>query len=611
MSDYMVLLPILIPIIGGIAVCLMPNKAAVAQNIIAVLASALALAASILLFHKDLFLSLAWVGLGIDFVLSVNNFSSMIVLVTASAFLTILFSTAFMKDHPNRRYLLGLILLIAGFASGAMLANNLVLMLFFWEGLLGFLYVLIMTGGPEAQPAARKALVLNGLADLCMIFGIALTAWLANTMNMDEINLPLDSFWAVMAYLMMMVGAVTKGGSMPFHTWIPDTASVAPLPVMAFIAAALDKILGIYLVARMNLELFQLEEGSALSHVMMTLGCCTIILMVMMALIQKDYKKLLSYHAISQVGYMILGIGSGVPAGIVGGLFHMVNNAIYKSCLFFTAGAVEQQTGTTDLHKLGGLSKRMPLTCACFIVAALSIAGVPPLNGFFSKELVFDAALEGGIGYFIVAALGAFCTAASFLKLGHTVYFGKLSQAAKQAKEVSWPMLVPAMVLAALCVLFGVINPIPLEGMIEPILGERLHHTLSGLPHSWWLSAISGCVLLAAYANHRFGVARTGHPLKAVDHIHHAPGLINIYDLAETGFFDIYRIGGYITEALSLTMTAVDRVVDWLYTGLAAGLAGLLSRGINRAHTGSPWLYVLWVLAGAAVVAIMVFTVGG
>jgi NADH-quinone oxidoreductase subunit L len=142
----------------------------------------------------------------------------------------------------------------------------------------------------------------------------------------------------------------------------------------------------------------------------------------MMALIQKDYKRLLSYHAISQVGYMILGIGTAVPVGIVGGLFHMINNALYKSCLFLTGGSVEKQTGTTDLEKLGGIGSKMPITFACFIITALSISGVPPFNGFFSKELVYDGALERGFIFYLAAVVGSFFTAASFLKLGHAAF---------------------------------------------------------------------------------------------------------------------------------------------------------------------------------------------
>jgi NADH-quinone oxidoreductase subunit L len=313
-------------------------------------------------------------------------------------------------------------------------------MLFFWEGLLIPLFGMVLTGGRRAFPAAVKALVLSGTADLCMMIGIGLTVYLSNGVyTIDKINLPMDSMGSL-AFIFLMIGATAKAGSMPFHSWIPDAAVDAPLPFMAFLPGSLEKLLGIYFLTRISLDMFQFKSGTPISIIMMALGAITIIFAVMMALIQHDYKRLLAYHSISQVGYMILGIGTAVPVGIVGGLFHMVNNAIYKNCLFLTAGSVERQTGTTNLEKLGGLGRKMPVTFACFIVAAASISGVPPFNGFFSKELIFEGALENGTIFYIAAAAGAFFTAASFLKLGHAAYFGKQPAGLEKVKEASWPI---------------------------------------------------------------------------------------------------------------------------------------------------------------------------
>ena len=611
MSDWMILLPILIPALGAGLVFVLPKQGFAAQQAVAMLTAAGSLAITILLFGQELSYFKEWVGFGINLDFRLYSFSSMIILVAAFAFLTILYAAVYMRDKDSTKQFFGFVLLATSFVSGAMLANNLVLMLFFWEGLLGILFALIYTGGKEATPTAIKALVINGAADLCLILGVCITGWLASTLTMDRISVPVKSYWSGFAFVMMMIGAVGKAGSMPFHSWIPDAALDTNAPFMAFLPAALDKILGIYLLARMNLDLFQVIPGSKTSHLMMIVGCTTIILAVMMALIQKDYRKLLGFHAVSQVGYMILGIGTALPVGIVGGLFHMVNNALYKSCLFFTAGAVEMQTGTTDLKLLGGLGKKMPLTCIGFMVAALSIAGVPPFNGFFSKELVFDAALETNLVYFIIAAAGAFCTAASFLKLGHTVYFGAETRNTRDAVEAPWPILVPILVLAAACVVFGVYNPLPLKGMIEPILGEHIEHSFSGLPHSWVLPAISGSILLLAFMNHRYGVKKAGKPVGAVDHIHHAPGLHKVYDAAEAGTFDPYNILDSMMESLSLMLFSIDRLIDWVYTGLATGIAGFLANGISRVHVGKHWLYVLWTLAGGVVVVAIMFWIGG
>jgi len=164
----------------------------------------------------------------------------------------------------------------------------------------------------------------------------------------------------------------------------------------------------------------------AIRAIVMILGALTIIIAVMMALVQHNGRKLLGYHAVSQVGYMVLGIGTGTPIGIIGGLFHMVNHAIYKSSLFLSFGSVEKRTGTPELDKLGGLAKKMPLTFIAALIGALSISGVPPFNGFFSKWMVYQGVLvsasqQGRIWQivlnvcFVLAIFGSALTLASFI----------------------------------------------------------------------------------------------------------------------------------------------------------------------------------------------------
>ncbi|MCL2889046.1 MAG: hypothetical protein FWE65_01340 [Eggerthellaceae bacterium] len=574
---------------------------------IALLFTAVALIVAISLMGKSLAFATDWAGFGINFDLRLDSFGPMILLVAAFTFLTILYSVVFMKGRKRERQFYAFVLLNATFITGALLANNLVLMLFFWEGILGVLFALILTGGAKASQTAIKALIINVTADFCLIIGVGVAAWQTGTLTMDIIRMPLDSFWNGFSFIMMMIGAVAKAGSMPFHTWIPDAATDAPLPFMAILPASLDKIAGIYLLARLNISLFEMVPGSGLSLAVMSLGACTILFAVLMALIQKDYKRLLSYHAISQVGYMVLGIGTALPIGIVGGIFHMVNNSLYKSCLFFTAGNVEKQVGTTDLKQLGGIGRKMPITFGGFLIAAAAISGVPPLNGFFSKELVFDAALEIHPVFFVIAAIGAFFTAASFLKLGHTVYFGKPTVQSVKAKEAPWPMLVPIVVLALACILFGVYNPLPLQGMIEPVLGNRLGHSFAGLPHNWLLAGISVGVLLLAVLNHFYGVKKSGKASGASDHIHYAPGLKSIFAWSEAGLLDPYRLCGKLLEWFSIALDAIDKAIDWVYMSLVTSFAFGVSRGINKADTGGHWLYVLWALAGTVAISLIFF----
>ena len=347
-----------------------------------------------------------WTNWGLDFTLRLYSFSGFILLAAAGFALAItIYSLPFMAKREHKGLFHFQVLLSVAFVNGAALADNLILLLFFWEGLLITLYGLIAIGRPGAWKSALKALVLVGVSDVCLMFGIALAGHFAGTMTISKMHLVLTSTGPTLAFLFLIVGATAKAGALPFHSWIPDAAVDAPLPFMALMPAAFEKLLGIYLLARITLDMFALTPGSWCSTLLMTLGAVTILVAVMMALIQKDYKRLLAYHAISQVGYMILGIGTAVPVGIVGGLFHMINHAMYKSGLFLTGGSVERQAGTTDLGKLGGLARQMPITFFCFFVTACSISGVPPFNGFISKELIYDGALERGGIFYAAAAL--------------------------------------------------------------------------------------------------------------------------------------------------------------------------------------------------------------
>jgi NADH-quinone oxidoreductase subunit L len=543
-----------------------------------------------------------WAGPGVEFALRLDRFSGFIQLAAAGfAAAVALYSLPFMAARPFRRTYYAMLLLSLAMTNGAVLADHLVALLFFWEGLLLTLFGMIAIGRPGAFKTAIKAFVIVGVTDLCLMLGIALAGAKAGTLRMSALDLPLDGIGCA-AMLLMMVGAVSKAGSMPFHSWIPDAAVDAPLPFMAFLPASLEKLLGIYLLSRITLEMFAFTASSWISPVLMTLGAITILLAVMMALVQRDYKRLLSFHAISQVGYMMLGIGTAVPVGIVGGIFHMINHAIYKSGLFLTAGAVERQTGTTDLARLGGLGRRMPVTFLCFIVTAASISGVPPFNGFFSKELVYDGALSRGVVFYLAAVLGSFFTAASFLKLGHAAFLGRRGPASESAREAPLAMLVPMLVLAGFCVLFGLANGLPLRHLVQPVLGEaRLAgHDFAGLPENAMLAVVTVLVLAAALFNHWMGSRAAGSGLGASDHIHHAPGLGAVYARAERGEFDPYEVGRRIANPGARALWFLDRAADWITETAPLRLAMAAGRALRAAHNGSYVRYILWGLLGSA-----------
>lgn len=521
--------------------------------------------------------------------------------------LTIVYSFGFMEFMDQRkrlvRYYLYIILTLIS-SLGVVFADNLILFMACW-GFLGLLlYLLIGFGEKKKTPStAKKAFIIIGGTDAFMLLGIALIWRLTGTLKMTELNISLNSTVAVWAYLCLAIGAFAKAGCMPFHTWVPDTACDAPTPVTAFLPASLDKLLGIYLLARLSLSVFQMN--TAMNTMLMAVGSFTIVAAVMMALIQHDIKRLLGYHAVSQVGYMVLGIGTGNIIGIAGGLFHMLNNTIYKSCLFFSAGAVEKKEGTTNLDKLGGLAKIMPITFIAFLIASLAISGVPPLNGFFSKWMIYQGIIEtaksGGylwVIWLVAAMFGSALTLASFMKLLHAIFMGQPSNKTQatnnRSQEARVSMWIPFTVLAALCVVFGVFaKQIPLKMFIFPSLNKEV--VFSGIwnPNLATALMIAGIIIgiIIYYLGSRVktretsifvgGEALEEHPdmrvsgadfYKTIQDI----GILRvIYKMAQRKSFDLYEIG----TKIALAFTGILRYI----------------------HNGILSTYLAWCLLGAII----------
>lgn len=529
----------------------------------------------------------------------IDNLSNFVgIFIVFFSVLIILYSLGFMRKKKGLvRYYLYILLTLAA-SLGAVFSNNLIVLVVFW-GFLGLtLYLLIGFGDKErTQATAKKTFIIVGGADALMILGLALVWHIAGTLEMDKLSIALDSKIATLAYLCLAAGAFAKAGAMPLHTWIPDTAEDAPTPVAAFLPASLDKLLGIYFLARISINVFQMN--SAMNTFLMFIGSLTIVAAVMMALIQHDLKRLLGYHAVSQVGYMVLGIGTGNPIGIAGGLFHMVNHAIYKSCLFLSGGAVEKKAGTTDLDKLGGFAKWMPITFITFLIASFSISGVPPFNGFVSKWMVYQGVIETAktnnlwIIWLVSAIFGSTLTLASFMKLVHTVFLGQASNKQKPG-EAGPAMWVPTVILAALCIIFGIFaNGIPLKKFIFPSLNMNVKFLGVWDPGLATLLIFVGIaigfiiyILGLATKTRQTEIFVGGETLKDVPEMRVAGtkfyntikgiGILNVfYKLAEKKIFDIYEVGAKIV----LGFTGVLRYI----------------------HNGILPTYLAWCLLGMAI----------
>ncbi|MFA5875557.1 MAG: proton-conducting transporter membrane subunit, partial [Candidatus Margulisiibacteriota bacterium] len=378
------------------------------------------------------------------------------------AFLIILYSQSFMQGHRKLNSYYCYVLLTLASAAGTVLAGDLLTLLVFW-GFSGFtLYRLIgINDTVTAAAAAKKTFIIVGGTDALMILGTAMVFYMARTFNLQALGLPLNHPLTISAYLLLVSGALAKAGALPFSSWVPESATVTPATVMAYLPASLDKLIGIYFLARLSLDIFVIQPNSGISIFLLAIGSLTLICAVLMALQQHNFQKLLSYHAVSQVGYMLIGIGTAVPVGIAGGLFHMLNNAIYKTCLFLCGGAIEFRTKLTEMKDMGGLTAAMPITFFSALICALAISGVPPLNGFVSKWMIYQGILDSQNNLWVIwllcAMLGSILTMASFTKLLHAAFFSQSTASRPGVKEVPATMWIPMVTLAILCILFGVL----------------------------------------------------------------------------------------------------------------------------------------------------------
>ncbi|RKY31638.1 MAG: hypothetical protein DRP67_02195 [Candidatus Omnitrophota bacterium] len=394
---------------------------------------------------------------------------------TFFGFIVSIYSIPFMKGKEFLSRYYAYILWTISASIGAIFSNHLILFTLFW-GFLGFsLYMLINVGGEKASFPAKKTFIIVGGSDSFLILGVILIWILSGSFLISEAKISIVSRAGYVAFLCLLIASLAKAGAFPLHTWIPEISESAPTSVMAFLPASLDKLLGIYLLSRICLNLFNFHEG--MWFLLRFIGAFTIVAGVMMAIVQHNMKKLLSYHAVSQVGYMVLGISTANPIGIIGGLFHMLNNAIYKCALFMGAGAVEEKTKTTELERLGGLSTKMPLTFTCFLIASLAISGVPPFNGFFSKWFIYQGLFEGAKSgdpswaiWIISAMIGSALTLASFLKIIHSVFLGHKKEY-EGIGEVSFLMILPSIILALLCIIFGFGFTLPINLFFKNIVG--------------------------------------------------------------------------------------------------------------------------------------------
>ncbi len=390
-------------------------------------------------------------------------------IINVVGFLSVFYSISYIKRFTAENLFYALFCLMVGGMNGVVLSGDLFNIFVFLEISVISSYALVAFGVEKNElEASFKYQVLGGIASFLILFGIAFIYWKTKTLNIADIKEAFkggyDRPFYLLVELLILCGFGLKAAIIPFHAWLPDAHSSAPSPISAMLSGVLIKAVGIYVIIRLFFNMFELSES--MSVLITTLGTLSMVIGVFLAIGQWDIKRLLAYHSISQMGYVVMSVGIGMilisrggksevaSLAIAGGLFHLVNHAAFKGLLFLNAGAIEYTTGTRDLHEMGGLAKYMPATSSTSFIASMSISGIPPFNGFFSKLIIIIAAIMGKFYLLaLLAVIVSIITLASFLKFQRYAFFNKSEDnSQKKIKEVPFPMIFSMVIMSLLCI---------------------------------------------------------------------------------------------------------------------------------------------------------------
>lgn len=391
-----------------------------------------------------------------------------------------LYSVDYMRRFTARSHFYSLFLLMVTGMNGVILAGDLFNLYVFLEVAAIASYSLVAFGcAHEELEASFKYIVLGSLSSALILTGVALVYGITGTLNLAHIAVRIAetgmSTPLQLAFGLFICGFAFKSALVPFHAWLPDAHPAAPAPVSAMLSGVLIKAIGIYVLARLAFNVFGISDNEL--SMLRWLGLLSMVVGGLLAVGQKDIKRLFAYSSISQVGFIVLGLGLGTPLGLVGGLYHLVNHALFKPLLFLNAGAIEYATGTRNLKKLGGLNQKLPVTAATSLVGSMSIAGIPPFSGFWSKLIIVLACIESGYyGFALAAVLVSIVTLAYQLKVQRMAFFAPLPAALKDVRREP-PMMALAMVLLAVgCI---ALSFAVLTGLRDPWLIGAAQQTLT------------------------------------------------------------------------------------------------------------------------------------
>lgn len=390
------------------------------------------------------------------------------IVATVIGSLAVIFSIDYMHNEPQLGRYYALVLFFIGAMAGLVLTSNLMLIFFFWEitALCSYALISFYNDDPKAVAGGMKALIITQLGGIGLLLGALLSYAYLGTVDLQEFlekaaSLPQDVL-AVLAFG-FLIAAAAKSAQFPFQTWLPD-AMEAPTPVSALIHAATMVNAGVYLLARFYPAF---KDVAYWRESVMIVGMLSALMAALMALVATDLKRVLAYSTVSQLGYMFYAVGAG---GIFAAQFHLLSHAVFKALLFLSAGAIIHSLGTRDMREMGGLSKDMPAVRTVFIIGAMALMGLPILNGFWSKELVLEAGLEGGPGWiYALMVVGVGLTALYTFRCVWMVFYAPPKDARRHIHDAG-----PAMRTALYPLAFGSLTTWLLAGPFSSMLAQTL-----------------------------------------------------------------------------------------------------------------------------------------
>ncbi|MGD6816560.1 NADH-quinone oxidoreductase subunit L [Metabacillus sp. 113a] len=542
----------------------------------------------------------------------------MLITVSLVSLLVHMYSKVYMAEDERIPIFYAYLGLFTFAMLGLVMTANLLQLYVFWElvGLGSFLLIGFYFSKESAKKAAQKAFIMTRIGDVGLLAGMLLLFSQTGSFEYDVIFQyvgagAISNGMLTLIALLIFAGAIGKSGQFPLHTWLPD-AMEGPTPVSALIHAATMVAAGVYLTALMY-PLFE-ASGTALTVVAVT-GGLTAVFAASIGLVQTDMKRVLAYSTVSQLGFMMLALGS---SGYTAGIFHLLTHAFFKALLFLAAGSVIHAVHTQDIRKMGGLWRRLPWTGPLFLTGALSISGFPLFAGFFSKdEILASVWLHGNPGLFWISVLASFFTAFYMFRLFFLVFGNETGQAAaavspevqtgvklERGAESGPLMIVPMLVLAVLAIFAGFINTPWFPG-----LGEWLQPGEAHEPPPLWIMITAVTASLAgiglAYAIYEKGWIQRNAIRKKIPMIHQV--LLDKYYIDE-----LYKVTILAAvRAIAFLCQLIERyLVDTLVKGAAALVQGLGTAG-SSLQSGQTQVYAAAAFLGLALLAAVFLLTGG